>query len=290
MAEKKAPKKAAAKPNAAAKPAAKTAAKPAAKAVYFKGNKQVNIYKITGSVDSKITLPRVFDTEYRPDLIKKGVKISRANRRQPYGPNPRSGMRHAASTWGKGRGVARVQRMTQGRHAVESPNNVGGRRAHPPIHDRDWSQKMNTKEKRLAKFSALAATSDLETVIGRGHMFNRKLTLPVVVSDNFEKIQKTIKVIDSLEKLGLYGDVLRSKNGRHVRAGRGKMRGRRYKTPKALLIIVQDKTNIEKAARNLSGVDVKTPDEINTELLAPGGDPGRLALVTEGALKAMGGW
>ena len=127
-------------------------------------------------------------------------------------------------------------------------------------------------------------------VIQRGHKFNRKLTLPVVISDNFEKIQKTKKVIDSLEGLGLYGDVLRCKNGKHIRAGRGKMRGRKYKTPKGLVIIIKDKSNLEKAASNLPGVEVYCPGELNSEILAPGGDPGRLALVSESALKEMGGW
>jgi len=42
----------------------------------------------------------------------------------------------------------------------------------------------------MAKNSALAATSDKEIVSKRGHKFNDKITLPVIIDDKFEKINK----------------------------------------------------------------------------------------------------
>jgi len=254
------------------------------------GTKKVNLYTITGTVENEVILPAVFDSAFRPDLIRRAVKVARANRRQAYGPNPRSGMRHSVKTAGKGQGISRVQRLKSGRNAAESPNNVGGRRAHPPKPWAIWTEKINKKERLKARNSALAATSDMDLVITRGHMFNRKITLPIVVSDNFEKIQKTKKVIDSLDGLGVYNDIVRAKEGTHIRAGRGKMRGRRYRVPRSLLIIVSEKGSLSRAARNLPGVEVRIPSEINTEVLAPGGDPGRLALITQSALKQIGGW
>ena len=149
---------------------------------------------------------------------------------------------------------------------------------------------MNKKERHMARASAVAALSNMDLVISRGHKFNRKITVPVIVSDNFEKIQKTKKVIDSLDSLGVYNDIVRAKDGTHVRAGHGKMRGRRYKVPRSLLIIVNEKEGISRAARNLPGIDIRTPSEINTEMLAPGGAPGRLAVITQSALRTMGGW
>ena len=295
-----------AKPQAPAiQPAAKAVSKPAPKAKaiaqpkpaptqapkpFKAGTKKVNLYTITGSVESEVTLPAVFDSALRPDLIRKAVTAARANRRQAYGPNPRSGMRHSVETAGKGQGISRVQRLKSGSNAAEAPNNVGGRRAHPPKSWAIWTKKMNKKERAKARNSAMAATADSGLVIHRGHMFNRKITLPVVVSDNFEKIQKTKKVIDSLDSLGIYNDVVRAKEGTHIRAGRGKMRGRRFRVPRGILIIVSEKGSLYKAARNLSGVEVRVPSEINTEVLAPGGDPGRLALITQSALKQIGGW
>ena len=66
------------------------------------------------------------------------------------------------------------------------------------------------------------------------------------------------------------------------------MRGRKYKVPKSLLIVAENKENIEKAASNLVGVDVVTADEINVEHLAPGGHAGRLTLYTLNAINKLG--
>ncbi len=109
---------------------------------------------------------------------------------------PGAGIRHSVSTWGKGRGVARVQRLAQGAKGAESPNNVGGRRAHPPRVEKIWTMKVNQKEKTLAKLSALAATADEEKVRARGHRFNEGLTLPVVVEDRLEDVKSTSEVLD----------------------------------------------------------------------------------------------
>jgi large subunit ribosomal protein L4e len=49
---------------------------------------KVNVYRVDGSVSEKIDLPEVFNTEYRPDLIRKSFNVMRSNRRQPYGADP----------------------------------------------------------------------------------------------------------------------------------------------------------------------------------------------------------
>jgi len=43
------------------------------------------VYSIDGSIIEEIDLPKIFEFEYRPDLIKKAFLVMRANRRQPYG-------------------------------------------------------------------------------------------------------------------------------------------------------------------------------------------------------------
>ena len=262
---------------------------PAKKAKPSKPEK-VNLYSIDGKSQKKIDLPKVFHEAVRNDLIRRAVTASQANRRQPYGPNPGSGMSHASSTWGKGRGVSRVQRMSQGRTAVESPNNVGGRRAHPPRPEKDWSKKMNKKERLRARNSALSATSEPDLIIKRGHKFKKKMTVPVVVENSIEEIETTKKALKALRRLGVMDDLERAKAGTHIRAGRGTMRGRRYRNPKSLLIIVKDSEKAERGFSNLTGVDVTTPNRLNPELLAPGGMPGRLTVISEGALKQLEGW
>jgi large subunit ribosomal protein L4e len=251
----------------------------------------VNVYSLKGDVVRTASLPRAFGTPFRPDVIKRAVVAHEANRRQAYGPSKVGGMQHAVSTWGKGRGVARVQRLTQGRKAAESPNNVGGRRAHPPLPEKDWSKKINRKERRMAKLSALAATSYPEIVKRRGHRFEEDITLPLVVDDDIEKLESTRDVIDTLESLGVSDDIVRAKDGKHIRAGRGTMRNRRYRRPRSILIVVSEgEAPLFKSAGNIPGVEIVEPGRLNTSILAPGGDPGRLVLFSEAALNKIGEW
>jgi len=112
--------------------------------------------------------------------------------------------------------------------------------------------------------------------------------LPVIVEDKFENIKKTKDVIKALDKIGVYDDIIRAANGKHIRAGKGKTRGRKYKTPKSILIISK-KDEIQKSSDNLIGVDVVKPEQININHLAPGGDAGRLTIITKSALKEIGG-
>jgi large subunit ribosomal protein L4e len=254
------------------------------------GNIEVNIYSMKGKAIKKLKLPQAFDAPLRLDLIRKVVNAYHSNSRQPYGPNPMAGMRHAVSTWGKGRGVARVQRLSQGRTAAESPNNVGGRRAHPPCVEKNWYKKVNHKEKLKARNSALGAVAVQDLVITRGHKFNKKLTVPLVIENKFESLNKTKEILEVFEKLGVYEDIVRANKGRHIRAGRGKSRGRKYKIPKSILIIVNDDTKIKISTNNLIGIDVVTPEQLNVEHLAPGGDPGRLTIFTENAIQKLGAW
>ena len=253
--------------------------------------KQTNVYKISGEVSGKIDVPAAFDTVYRPDIIKKAVLAAAANRRQPYGPNKGSGMRHSVSTWGKGRGVARVQRLKDGRKGAESPNNVSGRRAHPPLPEKKWEQKVNKKELAIARRSALAATGDAECVKGRGHKFDDTVSFPIVVEDAFQDIATTAEVAEFFDKIGIGYDVDRAKDGTKIRAGRGKMRNRRYRVPVSILVVVSDReVPVFKGASNLAGVEVESVGTLNTRILAPGGDAGRLTVYTESAIAAIGGW
>jgi len=249
---------------------------------------KVNVYGIDGSSSEKIDLPDVFNTPYRPDIIRKSFNVLHSNKRQPYGSDPFAGTKHATASVGKGRGMSRVPRLTQGQKAALAPCVVGGRRAHPPKAERNWKEKINKKERLFARNSAMAAIKNKEIVIKRGHKFDDKLTLPVIVEDKFETLKKTKDVINVFEKIGIYDDVLRAVNGKNIRAGRGKVRGRKYKTPKSILII-SSKDEVRKSSGNLTGVDIVKPEKINIEHLAPGGDAGRLTIITKSALKVIGG-
>lgn len=171
---------------------------------------KVNVYDLKGEVAGERPLPEVFSTELRPDVIRRAVVAIEANKRQPYAPKADAGQRHSVATWGKGRGVSRVQRMVGSSTAAQSPNNVGGRRAHPPKVEKDLTKKINRKELRFARMSALGATSRLEVVKARGHRFEDGVTVPVVVKDDLEGVKTTKEAVDVLESIGVYDDIIRA--------------------------------------------------------------------------------
>ncbi|WP_407355641.1 50S ribosomal protein L4 [Methanolobus sp. WCC5] len=245
------------------------------------------IIDLSGNVKGDIELPGVFDEVYRPDLIKRAVLAAQANRYQPYGPKMYAGMETSAASWGSGRGVAQIPRIVNGSRAARVPQAVGGRRAHPPKPEADRTEKVNKKERRMAIRSAIAATADAGLVKARGHRFDAQL--PLVAADELENIEKTKDVVSFLQNAGVYDDVLRAKDGRNIRAGKGKLRGRRFKNKKSLLIVATCDSPLVRSARNLAGVDVVSVDTLNAELLAPGTHAGRLTVWTESAISSLGG-
>jgi len=264
------------------------------------------VYEIGVELGKKVSLPDSFSAEIRTDLVKLAVASARANRRQAYGSNPHvgkrkpmSGMKHSVEWWGKGRGVSRIMRRTGQRRGAQNPHTLGGRRAHGPKVEKDWSRKLNRNERRLARNSALAATTNIEMVSGRGHRFAEEISsLPIVLGDYSENGEKidieafnlnggTRKVNAIFEALGLGDDLRRARDGRKIRAGKATMRGRVHKTPKSVLLVVANKDGLAKAARNLPGVDVVAAKDLSAEHLAPGGDLGRLTVFTKAAVEAL---
>lgn len=248
------------------------------------------IHDDTGAETGTRSLPEVFETPFRPDVIKKAVDVARANEVQDHGSDPEAGKKHATDTWGgPGAGTSRVPRLTQGNDAALMPGVRGGRRAHPPKVEKDRTEKINRKERLLAFRSALAATGDAERVRERGHEIEDDVETPVVVGDSFESITKTQDAIAALEALGLGPDLERAREGRNVRAGKGTMRGRRYRTPNSALIVTTALDQIGRAVSNLPGVEATTPENLDIRDLAPGGDPGRLLVLTTSALDELEG-
>jgi len=268
------------------------------------------VYDIGVELGKKVSLPASFNSEIRTDLVKLAVASARANRRQAYGSNPHggkrkpmAGMKHSVEWWGKGRGVSRIMRRTGQRRGAQNPHTLGGRRAHGPKVEKNWARKLNQKERRLARDSALTATMDMEMVSSRGHRVSDDVdSLPIILGNYFEvrdgKSQEfdiesfnhgsaTRKVLAIFNELGLGDDLQRARDGRKIRAGKATMRGRVHKTPKSILLVVKEKSGLAQAARNLPGVDVVAAKDLNAEDLAPGGDVGRLTVFTKSALEEL---
>ena len=243
---------------------------------------QVPVRTTDGDTDGEIDLPDVFESEYRPDLIKKAVLAAQANRKQDYGADEYAGMRTPAESFGSGRGQAHVPR--EGGKGRRVPQTVGGRPAHPPKSEKDRSLDINDKARQKAVRSAIAATADTETVAARGHEFDDDVELPVVVSDEFEEVHKTKEAAEMLEDLGLSADIERADETK-IKAGQGSARGRKYTRPKSVLFVTSEEPS--RAARNLAGADVTTAAELNAEDLAPGTHAGRLTVWTESAVKEV---
>ncbi|GAB3034719.1 50S ribosomal protein L4 [Natronobiforma cellulositropha] len=246
---------------------------------------QATVRDLDGGEAGSVDLPAVFETEYRPDVIARAVRAAQANRRQDYGADEFAGMRTPAESLGSGRGLAHVPR--QNGRARRVPHAVSGRRAHPPKAEADRSESINKKERQLATRSAIAATADAELVAARGHRFDEETEIPLVVSDEFEDLTKTKEVVSFLESVGLDADIERAEDGRSVRSGQGKLRGRKYKQPTSILFVTSSETGPSRAARNLAGADVATAREVCAEDLAPGTQAGRLTVWTESALEEV---
>lgn len=249
-------------------------------------HQRVHVVTLEGSQGPTVTLPLAFSVPVRPDLIRRAVVAAQSHRIQPHGTAPTAGLRHSVEWSGKGKGVARTPRLMDSMRGAQAPNTVGGRPAHPPRVETLWRKKINVKERRGAFAAALAATRDLRTVRARGHRVEDGTHLPVVVEDPIEEVKSSKTASEFLQRLGLLGDVDRARDGTHIRAGRGKRRGRLRREPSSLLVVTSAPGKAL-GFRNLSGVDVVPIGRLGTEDLAPGGDPGRLTIFSNSALLAL---
>ncbi|MGC8851415.1 MAG: 50S ribosomal protein L4 [Candidatus Micrarchaeia archaeon] len=258
---------------------------------------KVSVVKADGSLNGELELPKQFEEEYRPDLIRRAFHAQRSVYYQPKGNYVLAGFQTTADYYGRrhtwrqtintGRSRLPREKIPKGRSGRVRivPHAVGGHRAHPPKPCKKIIEKINLKEKNYALRSAIAATASEEIVRKRGHKFSCKL--PLVVDDSFQEVKRAKEVKSILEKLGLAEDLARAREGRRMRSGRARLRRGGYKTPKSVLIVIGEDKGVWRAARNIPGVDVARVEELDAELLAPGGDAGRLALWTASALNKM---
>ncbi len=260
---------------------------------------KLKVLSASSETTKDIELPKQFEEPVSAPLIKRAVLALQAGERQAYGADPRAGLQHSANVSRRrhdyrgayGLGVSRVPRKVMSRRGTqmnwegaEAPGTKGGRRAHPPKATKNWEQKINKKERRKAIRSALAATVDSE-LVSEHHKVPKNY--PFVVDGKFESLSKTKDVKAALEKFNLSEELARVSK-RTIRAGKGTMRSRRYRTKTGPLLVVSKESPLTKAARNIPGVEVTVVDSLNAQLLAPGREPGRLTIFTEDAITRIG--
>jgi large subunit ribosomal protein L4e len=246
----------------------------------------VPLVGLNGKSSATVALPAAFSSPFRPDLIHRAVVAAQSHRIQPHGTKLTAGARHSVQWSGKGRGVARTPRLMDSMRGAQAPNTVGGRPAHPPKVERIWTKKINRKERRVAFASALAATREARLAASRGHEVPSGVPLPIVLEDPVEEIGTSADARELLRRLKLWSDITRAQDGTHLRAGRGRRRGRVRRTPRSLLVVTSAPGKA-RGFRNLSGVDVVPVLRLATEDLAPGGAAGRLTLFSRAAVETL---
>jgi len=253
---------------------------------------KIIVLGLDGKEKESIDVPEVFSVVPRIDLIERAVVSILAAQKQPQGRDPLAGKKNNAESWNTGFGVARVPRRKgsgypDARGAAFAPMTVKGRVTHPPRPEHTTIKRVNKKERQKALLSAISATKVRALVSERGHMVDEIANLPIVLDDKFQTVKKTSQIFEIFEKIGLTKELDRVKEGRTIRAGKGKSRGRKYKKKKGPLIVIKDNFGVFNAARNIPGIDVINIANLNCNALAPGTHCGRLTIWTQSAFNEL---
>ena len=246
---------------------------------------KVDVLSLEGKKVKTLDLPLQFGSVYRPNLIKRAVLSLLGSLRQRYGAYPYAGLMGSTKLSRRRRdykgaynhGISRVPRKTMWRRGMqfgwegaEVPGTKGGRRAHPPKGCKDFSLKINKKERKKAIRSALSgAVKSL-----------------LIVDVRVEDLNKTKDVIGVLNKVGFKSEVERCKI-KKIRAGKGKVRGRKYRIKKGPLVVVSKRCNLLKSLCNVQGFDVCRVNDLNVRLLTLGHEGVRKVMFSEGAIDRM---
>lgn len=100
--------------------------------------------------------------------------------------------------------------------------------------------------------------------MSRGHLVEKVPELPLVVDDKLDNIEKTKDAVAFLKKFGAYDDIAKVISSKTLRAGKGKMRNRRYKTRRGPLVVYSNaNAKLVKAFRNIPGVEVLNVFRLN---------------------------
>ncbi|TKA67400.1 60S ribosomal protein L4-A, partial [Cryomyces minteri] len=228
--------------------------------------------------ESTHPLPNVFKSPIRPDIVQSVHTGMAKNKRQPYAVSEKAGHQTSAESWGTGRAVARIPRVSGGGthragQAAFGNQCRSGRMFAPTKVWRKWHQKINHGQKRFATAAALAASSNTALLLARGHHVSTVPEVPLVVSSTAfsgAAIAKTSAAVALLKAVGAGPDMEKVKDSRKLRAGKD-----------------EDGKELIKAFRNIPGVETSSVYSLNLLQLAPGGHLGRFIVWTSSAFAAL---
>jgi large subunit ribosomal protein L4e len=253
----------------------------------------VSVYKSDSAkeIADSVAMPGVFCAPIRNDLVQFVHTQLAKNRRQGHAVFFKAGAEHSAESWGTGRAVARIPRISGSGTSRAGQATFGNMcrkaRMFAPLKIwRKWHAKANITQRRHAVASALAATACTPLVMARGHHVDNVPEFPLVI-DNLA-LPNTKSILAALKNFGAGDDLAKVRNSKKIRSGTGKYRNSRYVMRKGPLIVYgNESTGVKQAARNLPGVDTCHVNRLNILQLAPGGHLGRFVIFTKDGFKAL---
>jgi large subunit ribosomal protein L4e len=256
---------------------------------------KAKLFDKTGKEKGSVDLPKNFSAKVREDILSRVFEAQKGMFAQAYGAKEGAGAQYSASGISKkkrhdwkgtyGKGISRIPRKVMSRHGASFnwigatvSNTRGGRRPHAPRAEKNLFKKINKKELLIAFNSALTGT--VSPVL-----LEKKYGKKIVSGFVFEGSVLNLKTKEFLVVMKkVFGDsvnkVLKRKS---IRAGIGKMRGRKYKSNAGLLFVISDKETMKR-----KGIDIVHVSDLTIKDLSPNGEPGRLVCYTEEAIKAIG--
>ncbi|MFH0807992.1 MAG: 50S ribosomal protein L4 [archaeon] len=257
---------------------------------------KAKLYDKTGKVKGDVSLPKCFSSRIRADILLKVFETQKGVFTQPYGSMEGAGAQYSASGISKkkrhdwkatyGKGISRVPRKIMSRHGssfnwigATVSNTRGGRRPHAPKVEKNLFKKVNKKELLIALKSALVGTLD---ALSLKKKYQRKMEVGGV----FESEILDVKTKDFvLAMKNVFGDSFESAfKTKTIRAGIGKMRGRKYKSNAGMMFVIGNEEEMKR-----KGIEVVKVNDLAVKDLAPNGVAGRLVCYSEKAVEEIGG-
>jgi len=259
---------------------------------------KLNIYNKEGKSVGTVELN--LDGNIREDIFKKIVLIERSWFRQPYGASPMAGKKNSVELSRRrrkyrgsyGRGISRIPRKVMWRRGTQfrfvgafAPGTVGGRKAHPPKSWKNLTKNVNFKEWILGVKIGVIASLNKDVISNNGQRVPK--VYPIVLDESVNELKKTKEFLDLLNKFGFEEELNRISKIK-VRAGRGKLRNRRYIIKRGPLIVVSDEDdNLVKIANNIKGVEIVHIDFLLAKDFGMDINPGRIVLFTKNSLEQL---
>ena len=254
---------------------------------------KVKFYDKNGKVKGDVVLPKVFSGKIRADILLKVFEAQKGTFAQAYGAKEGAGAQYSASgisikarhkwkgTYGKG--ISRVPRKIMSRHGASfswigatTANARGGRKPHAPRSWKNLFKKINKKEQQIALVSGLIGSLDAKSLERK---FGRKLNAGGVFEGGILSVTTKDFIIAMKQ---VFGDENFMKK-KTIRAGMGKLRGRKYKSNAGVLFVVGDEEEMKR-----SGIDIVRVEDLVVKDLAPNGVVGRMVCYTEKAIRDLG--